>query len=94
MRVKKTNPTPEQLSAREYAAVSFIETYRVQRRRPPTYREISTAIGLSLSATHDLTERLIEYGYLKRMSTRSRSRRDLRVIRSVRSDPPMQPSRE
>jgi hypothetical protein len=88
MRVKKVNPTPEQLSPREYAAVRFIETYRLRQRHAPTYREISTAIGLSLSATHDLTERLIEYGYLKRISKWARKRRDLRILRSVRNEPP------
>ena len=81
MRVKKSNPTPEQLSEREYAAMLFIQGYRSWRM--PSIREISTAIGLSVSATHDLVKRLIEYGYLRLSYSQGRHARNIRVKRSV-----------
>ncbi len=91
MRVKKTNPTPEQLSSREHAAMIFIENYLLFVKRAPTYRRISLEIDLSLSATHDLVKRLIEYGYLQeRVSGWGRRLKyNLRVLRSVQSEKPI-----
>jgi DNA-binding MarR family transcriptional regulator len=87
MRIKKINPTIEELSEREYTAMIYIEHSITHRRRTPTIREIAEAIGLSTSATHDLVSRLIEWNYLKKRSTKPRRRkRDLAVTRSVVSD--------
>lgn len=87
MRSKKVNPTPEQLSASEYAAMQFIERFRANRHKSPTVREVQTAIGLSVSATHELLSRLVDYGYLTRRAWRDgrRMKRNLRVLKSVLS---------
>ncbi|MBI5668030.1 MAG: helix-turn-helix domain-containing protein [Chloroflexi bacterium] len=82
MRVKKINPLPDQLSENEMMAMQFKEGYVTTKRRSPTTREISAAIHLSVSATHDLIQRLIEYGYLARKSRRQRHR-NYRVLRST-----------
>jgi DNA-binding MarR family transcriptional regulator len=82
MRIKKINPTPEQLSEQERAAMLFIQAITSQRRHAPTMREIAAEIDLSLGATADLVKRLIEYGYLQRR-TRYQSRRNLKVIRAI-----------
>jgi DNA-binding MarR family transcriptional regulator len=82
MRTKKHNRTPDQLSLPEFKAMQFIEVYIAARRQPPTVRDISDVINLSVGATHDLVNRLIEYGYLTR-KTKRRSRRNLVVRRSV-----------
>lgn len=87
MRSKKVNPTPEQLSASEYAAMQFIERFRADRRKSPTVREIQQAIGLSVGATHELLSRLVAYGYIRRMAWQDgrRKKRNLRVLKSVLS---------
>lgn len=82
MRTKKHNPTPEQLSLPELKAMQFIEVYISARRQPPTIRDIADVINLSVGATYDLINRLIEYGYLARR-VRHRSRRNIVVKRSV-----------
>jgi DNA-binding MarR family transcriptional regulator len=84
LRIKKIHPTPEQLSEPEHAAMIFIEDYRAQKRKAPSTREISAVIGLSVSATHDLVRRLIDYGYLAPYPGRKRRARNIRLIRSVR----------
>jgi DNA-binding MarR family transcriptional regulator len=87
MKVKRINPTVEELSKREYNAMIYIEHSITQRRRTPSIREIAEAIGLSTSATYDLVNRLLEWEYLKRRSNKPRRRkRDLMVKRSVVSD--------
>lgn len=85
MRIKKTNPTPDQLSPREYAAMLFIQHYMTTRRQAPTIREIAGEIGLCVSATHDLVKRLEEYGYIVRWRYHDGSRmaRGIRVKRPV-----------
>lgn len=82
MRIKKINPTPEQLSDYERAARLFIQVIISQHRPAPTMREIAAEIDLSLGATADLVKRLIEYGYLTRR-TRYQSPRNLKVIRAI-----------
>jgi DNA-binding MarR family transcriptional regulator len=82
MRTKKHNPTPEQLILPELKAMQFIEVYSAARRQPSTVRDIADVINLSVGATHDLVNRLIEYGYLAR-KTKRRSRRNITVKRSV-----------
>jgi DNA-binding MarR family transcriptional regulator len=87
MRIKKINPTIEELSKREYNAMIYIEHSITHRRRTPTIREIAEAIGLSTSATYDLVNRLLEWEYLKKRSNKPRRRkRDIMVKRSVVSD--------
>jgi len=80
MRIKKTNPTLEQLSQREQTALQFIQKYRETRRKAPSLREIAGHIKLSLGGTHELVNRLVEYGYLQKI-TRRQSHRNLRVKR-------------
>jgi predicted transcriptional regulator of viral defense system len=87
MRTRKDNPTPNELSDVEYKAMIFIEDYHAARRRVPLVREVQAAVGLSLSATHDLLSRLVEYGYLHRGPTGRK--RNLRVVRSVRTNGPL-----
>jgi predicted transcriptional regulator len=82
MRIKKINPTPEQLSDQERAAMLFIQAVLSQRRPAPTMREIATEIDLSLGASADLVKRLIEYGYLSRRA-RFQTPRNLKVIRAI-----------
>jgi predicted transcriptional regulator len=82
MRNKKINPTPEQLSDQERAAMLFIQAVLSQHRPAPTMREIAAEIDLSLGASADLVKRLIEYGYLSRR-TRYQSPRNLKVMRAI-----------
>ena len=86
MRQKKVNPTPDQLSLPEMKTMIYIERYTEIRRQPPSIREIADMIGLSVGATHDLINRLIEYGYLARKSNH-RMRRNLVVKQSVNFHP-------
>lgn len=65
MRRKKINPPLDQLSPREQATLHYLQGYR-SRYKAPSVREIAAAIGLSISATHDLIKRLEEYGYIER----------------------------
>ena len=76
MRQKKVNPTPDQLSLPEMKTMIYIERYTEMRRQPPSIREIADMIDLSVGATHDLINRLIDYGYLARKSNH-RMRRNL-----------------
>ena len=84
MRVKRSNPCPNALSQTELFALVFIERYIAKRRggRSPSIREIANHIGLCPSATYDLVNRLIEWGYLGRRDPDRRAR-NLVVIRSV-----------
>lgn len=82
MRIKKINPTPEQLSEQERAAMLFIQAILSQRRHAPTMRETAAKIDLSLGAMADLVKRLIEYGYLSRR-VRFQMPRNLKVICAI-----------
>jgi DNA-binding MarR family transcriptional regulator len=84
MRKKKLNPTPDQLSMPEQVAMYFIQRYVAELNQPPSVREIAEAIHLSVSATHDLIKRLIEYGYLApRYTTHRRRVRNIMVKRPL-----------
>lgn len=83
MRVKKINPTPDQLSEAEYNAMLFIQRYRAEKWQIPTIREIAAVIDLSPSAAHTLLARLVDYGYLARGKASYRRSRSFRIIRSI-----------
>jgi DNA-binding IclR family transcriptional regulator len=82
MRTKRINPTPEQLTDRERAAMTFIQTYMTTHRLSPGIEEIQAAIGLSLGGTHGLLQRLLAWGYLGKRRKYA-TPRNLRVVRPI-----------
>ena len=88
---KKIKPTPTQLSDNEQAVQRFIERHMSEHRFSPTVREISAEVGLSVSGTHKVIQRLVEYGYLKKQGYRTKY--NLTVLRYLNEAYRPQPRR-
>ena len=85
MKLKKTQPGPDDLSPSEYAVMRFLQEYLDTHPRPPTIRQIAEQVSLSTGGTADVVRRLEDYGYLVRR--RGKSRRMVRSIRLKRCVP-------
>ena len=67
MKIKKINPTLDELSRRETDVLNFIQDYIRNHRwhYPPSIREIAAHVDMSVGGTADVIRRLKDYGYLR-----------------------------
>jgi hypothetical protein len=84
MRVKKIDPSPDQLSPNERQAMIFIQAFIAAGRPAPSIREIADFVEVSVGAAQGIVKRLIDWGYLaKRYNRGYKTARNLIVKRSV-----------
>lgn len=56
------------LTQRQRLAIEFVFYFRTETGRYPGYQHLATAMGISRGNSYALVNRLIERGYLKRIS--------------------------
>ncbi|MBZ0300575.1 MAG: MarR family winged helix-turn-helix transcriptional regulator [Anaerolineae bacterium] len=87
MRLRKIDPTPDQLSVREYQAMIYIEEDYTAHHDVPTVRDLMAALDMSLGGAKGLLDRLVDYGYLRRGC--KNCRRNFRIVKSVHTGQPV-----